>query len=358
VTTALTIPQQVEQALAFTATRDKLIALAADSQRIVAITNKASYDECHNARMTLKSTRVEIEKTGKDARDEAIRYQKAVIAAEKELIGLIEPEEARLKALQDAEDARKEAEKQARARAEAERLAKQTAWFDAVKALPLAAMNKTVAEIDALIAQAEATTTDELAADMVDAGRFTIRTTVMALRAAKDARAQDDAEQARQAAEREAERLRVEAQLAELAQLREQVERERKAAEAAAAEAQRQMEAERRAREAAEGEVRAAQEAEAKRAREAQAATERAERERIAAEQKAEADRLAAERKKLEDDKRAADKRAREQAIATATLYEAAAEAHALLLAEGFGDHLTTLKLGAALNRDSAKAAA
>lgn len=357
-TTALTIPQQVEQALAFTATREKLIALAASSQRITAITNSASYQECHAARMALKTTRVDIEKTGKEARDEAIKYQKAVIAAEKELIALIEPEEARLKELQDAEDQRKERAKAEAERIKAEALARQTAWFDAIKALPLQAMNKTVAEIEQLIAQAEATSTDELAEDMKPAGAFTVRTTVMALRAARDARMAEDAEQARRLAEQEAERVRIEAERAELAQLREQMEAQRRKDQEAAREAAEQAEAERQQREAAAAQERAAAEAEERRVREEREAAERAERERVAAEQAAEAKRLAAERKKLEDEQRAAAKKAREQAIATATLYEAAAEAHVLLLAEGYGDHLVAQKLGAALSREPSRAAA
>jgi acetolactate synthase small subunit len=45
-----------------------------------------------------------------------------VIAAEKELVAVIEPEESRLQALQDAWDAAREAERQAKIRAEQERV--------------------------------------------------------------------------------------------------------------------------------------------------------------------------------------------------------------------------------------------
>lgn len=47
-------------------------------------------------RITLKNARVRITKIGKELREDALNFQKAVIAKEKELIGIIEPEEARL----------------------------------------------------------------------------------------------------------------------------------------------------------------------------------------------------------------------------------------------------------------------
>lgn len=48
------------------------------------------------ARLSLRSARVQIEKTGKSMRDGANAYAKAVIAREKELIGIVTPEEERL----------------------------------------------------------------------------------------------------------------------------------------------------------------------------------------------------------------------------------------------------------------------
>lgn len=60
-----------------------------------------------DARKDLKKTRVTIEKTGKVMRDDANKFAKAVIAKEKELIGIIEPEELRLAGLEaDAEVAK------------------------------------------------------------------------------------------------------------------------------------------------------------------------------------------------------------------------------------------------------------
>lgn len=52
------------------------------------------------SRLALKAERVKIEKTGKRLREGAISFQKAVIAHEKGLIAIIEPEEERLEAIE------------------------------------------------------------------------------------------------------------------------------------------------------------------------------------------------------------------------------------------------------------------
>jgi colicin import membrane protein len=92
------------QLLSFDETKAELTSLAKQSERIVQITNKAGRDECHSSLMVLKSRRVDIEKRGKEARDDANKFAKAVIAKEKELIGFIAPEEERLQLLRDQWD--------------------------------------------------------------------------------------------------------------------------------------------------------------------------------------------------------------------------------------------------------------
>src|SRR3978361_1424527 len=52
-------------------------------------------------RLTLRDARIAITKKGKEMRDDALKFQKAVIAREKELVGIVEPEEERLQALED-----------------------------------------------------------------------------------------------------------------------------------------------------------------------------------------------------------------------------------------------------------------
>jgi hypothetical protein len=53
------------------------------------------------SRIGLKNMRVAITKKGKELRDVAIKFQKAVIEKEKELIAIIEPEELRLSGIED-----------------------------------------------------------------------------------------------------------------------------------------------------------------------------------------------------------------------------------------------------------------
>lgn len=64
-------------------------------------TDRAQLEAVKDARLTLRDARVAITKKGKELRDDALQFQRAVIAKEKELVALIEPEESRLQALED-----------------------------------------------------------------------------------------------------------------------------------------------------------------------------------------------------------------------------------------------------------------
>jgi hypothetical protein len=81
----------------------------------IEVKDKATRDQLHGAGMELKTARTTIEKTAKAARDDATRFSKAVIAAEKELIAITEPLEEALLAQRDQWD-----EEQARIKAERE----------------------------------------------------------------------------------------------------------------------------------------------------------------------------------------------------------------------------------------------
>jgi hypothetical protein len=355
--TELTILDRAEQALAFTETRDKLTELATQSHRIVAITNAAGYQECHAARMTLKSMRIEIEKRGKLAREDSTKFSKAVIAKESELIGLIEPEEKRLTALQDEVDRQKEIEKKAKEEAERQRVAAINARFEAMKSLPLRAVNATVSDIDSIIADAESVDPLTFPEDLQAACVYEKRVVIASLRAAKDRRIAQDAEEVRIQAERE-----------ELARLRAETEAMR-AAEEARQRREREEAAQRAEEEArAERERLAANERAARAEREAMEQAEREERLRVQAEE----DRLRAEkeaaleqeRRDLEVERAALAKRkaaeakaAKDRAIANASLQEAVTEALALLQATQ-PEHVATLKLAAAVEREGWKVAA
>ena len=77
----------------------------AEESRAITITDfedRKQIEAVRTKRIELKKTRVSIEKRGKELREDAITFQKAVIAKEKELIAIIEPEEIRLDQLEDA----------------------------------------------------------------------------------------------------------------------------------------------------------------------------------------------------------------------------------------------------------------
>lgn len=87
----------------FDPTVDELNKLVSVSKKVVItdINDKAQLETVRENRITLKNARVAITKKGKELRDDAIKFQKAVIAKEKELVAIIEPEEDRLKAIEE-----------------------------------------------------------------------------------------------------------------------------------------------------------------------------------------------------------------------------------------------------------------
>ena len=101
----LTVEARAAIALKSSDTELHLIAMAAKNAGIVAILDKPGREQAHGAAMELKRTRVAIENTSKAARDDATKFSKAVIAEEKRLVAIIEPEESRLLALRDDWDA-------------------------------------------------------------------------------------------------------------------------------------------------------------------------------------------------------------------------------------------------------------
>lgn len=352
---ALSVVERAERVLKFSETRDKLAAMAAKSVDLVDITNTAGYQQVHAARMDLKNTRVDITKRGKEARDDANAFAKAVIAKEKELIGIIEPEESRLQGLQEAWDAAREAERQAKAAAERARIQEIQTRIIAIRSAPASYAAHCAADLAEDIAHMESMAIGEEFAEFqqqAEAARDEAILTLRDMRTLAEQREFEEAERQRQA---KAEAERLAAERAELERIRAEqeaaakAERERIAAERAE---QEKAAAADRARLAAERE---AQEAEMRAERE-KLAQERAEAERIAAERRAEEERKAAEeRAKIETERKAAEKvkreaeaAARQREIESATIETAAAEALELLreLAPG---HIVTLKLESAL---------
>lgn len=312
-------------------------------------------DQAKKARAELREQRVSLEKERVRIKAPALDRCRQIDSEAKritaELSALEDPIDEQIK----AEEQRKEREKEAREEAERQRVAEVNAKFDAIKALPLRAVDATAEAILAVIAEAETIDPLTFPEDMQAAAKYERQLAINGLRAALDRRQAADAEAEKIKAERaELERLR-----AEQAEL--QAERDRLAAaerEREAAEARRQEEQARKEREAIERAEREAREAE-----QARIDAERAEARRIEDAERASAEKrlreeqaaAATERARLDAEKKAAAKREKERAIATATLVSAATEAVELLKAEGFGDHLTTQKLEAAIAREPAQ---
>lgn len=88
---------------AFDPTVAELTALVQSTKDITAddLEDTKQLEVVKENRILLRNARVKIEKKGKELRDDANKFAKAVIAKEKELIAIISPEEDRLKAIED-----------------------------------------------------------------------------------------------------------------------------------------------------------------------------------------------------------------------------------------------------------------
>lgn len=71
---------------------------------ITGVDDKDGYEAVKSAEKKLQQTRLDIKRKGKEAREEALKYQKAVIGLEKELLEVIEPIEKDLKEKRTAID--------------------------------------------------------------------------------------------------------------------------------------------------------------------------------------------------------------------------------------------------------------
>ena len=293
--TALTVQQRAAVALGSSKAETELVELAAKSKSITAITNKDGRTECHAAAMTAKEARINIEKAGKSAREDATAFSKAVISEENRLVALIEPEEKRLLGLRDTWDEKVKAEKEAAEEAERERVA-------GIKAR-IAEFGLMVSDAAMLEAHgAEQELVVALAVEIDDSfGEFygdaveAKAAAIAKLREIIEAKTEAEALAARIKAEQEAEAARLAEEARRLAEKK--AEMDRQAAEQRAAEEKRQ--AEERARlDAERAELdRQRQEIEAAQAEQARIAEEQRkqqEEERRAAQAQAVADALAA----------------------------------------------------------------
>lgn len=291
-TTELTVTARAALALSSEQTRKDLKELVAKSANIKEVKNTAGREECHGAAMALVRARTTITKTGKAAREDAAAFQKAVIAAEKDLIAITEGEEARLLALRDKWDADRAAEK-----AEAERIERlrieqiHLRIADIREAGNLALQCRTSAMVESLIEKMTGQQLDGFD-EFTEEAENTRTATLARMKEISDIKLAEEQERARIKAEQEAEAARLAAERAENARIAAELERQRKEV----AEAER-IAAQERAQQ--EAEAQAARVTGAKRLADERAAFE-AEQAAFRATMQAEADRRAAEAKALE----------------------------------------------------------
>jgi len=308
-TTALTLPERAAVAIGAAAHEQAILALAVQAKEITTITNKDGYQQCHATRMSLKNARVEVQKKGKAAREDATAFSKAVIAEEQRLVKLIEPEETRLGGLQEQWDAAREAERQEALRVERERVEAVKARITAIHDRYLNAVTLDACGVGEVLGAVTGFVVDASFAEFQGDALQTKAATVEKLTALLATKQAQEAEAQRQEAERIAREQAAAAERQRLAEERAAADQERAKLAAERAELERQQAAAQAALKAQQEELArqqaalAAQQAEAERqAREAQEAAERqaaavkAEEERQA---RAEADRVAAIRQTI-----------------------------------------------------------
>ena len=153
----LTLQTRAALALNSTHTERDLRALAIKNVTITQVVDKAGRQQAHSAAMELRTARTTIARVSKDARDDATQFQRAVIAEEKRLIALVEPEENRLIGIRDDYDAVQERIKR---EAEAKERARITAIHERISEIrgfaPLAAQCRTSVSVKGLLDRLEA----------------------------------------------------------------------------------------------------------------------------------------------------------------------------------------------------------
>lgn len=358
--------------------------------------------EAKAARAELRTLRVALEAKRKEIKAPALKRCSEIDTEAKRITAELEELEDPIDEAIKAEERRKEVAKAEQERLERDRVEKRNARFDAIKGLPLLAMNATAAQIEGLIVAAEADALTDIDLEFLPAAKHAMGLSVLSLKAHLDKRRAEDAEaekvrqeraelaqiKAKQEADRiederfaaaERERLAAEQRAADAKAKAERVEAERVEREARQAEQaridaeraeQRRLEDEQRAREQEELRVkREAEEAERRErlriedeAREAEEAARREElrkedefRAAAAEAQRKQQEAIEQERKRMEREKAVAAKAAKEKAIAEATLIGAATDAVVLLKKIGQGENIVTLKLESAIRREPAR---
>ncbi|MEY4951750.1 MAG: hypothetical protein RL299_174 [Pseudomonadota bacterium] len=276
VSAAMPPAERAALALNSSQTERDLRELAVKHTSIQAIKDKAGRDQAHGAAMEVKRARTTIERIAKEARDDATKFSRAVIAEQNRLVAIIEPEEQRLLTLRDDWDVEQERIKEAAAAAERLRVEQIMGRIDAIKHFERMARDcrtsGAVQRLQEAMAKIDLTGMDEFD----DQARRTYCEVTEAMMQILTQRQTDEAERARVKAEQEAEAARLAAERAELERQRAEAAAAAQAAQAKAkAEADR-LAAERANLEAARAEFEQRQKAHEERERAEQAAREAA----------------------------------------------------------------------------------
>ncbi len=179
--------------------------------KIDGIHDKAGYLAVHEARMKVKTVRIDVEKTRKELKEESLQRGRLIDGEAKRITALLEPIENHLETQQRAIDAEKERLREERERAEKKRVADRLA---ALVEYGLSASNIDIAALGIIsdekfaeeLARAKTLFEERKAKEEEEAK-------ALAAIAAEEARlkAEEDARLASVAAEQETERLRLEA---------------------------------------------------------------------------------------------------------------------------------------------------
>ena len=227
----LTLQTRAALALNSTHTERDLVALASKNTHIVAVIDKPGREQAHGAAMELKRARTTIEKVSKAAREDATQFQKAIIAEEKRLISLVEPEETRLLGLRDQFDQEQERIKR---EAEAKERARITAIHERIAEIRsfsmLAGQCRTAARVAELLSKLKAFDLNGFE-EFSEEAATVHAATVSGVTFIHDEKVSEEVERARVKAEQEAaaaalaaERAALEKEKAELAAARQAIE--------------------------------------------------------------------------------------------------------------------------------------
>lgn len=319
----ITVIERAAIALGTAEHEKALVELSTKYADIVEIKNPAGREQAHSAYMTLKTARVAIEKAGKDAREDATRFSKAVIAEQSRLIAITEAEEARLQALRDAWDTERAAEKAAAAAAEQDRIDGIRAKIDDMRATPVCLVGKSSADIGVAA--------DHLSETVISLDEYAEFTGEA--QAERDHSVKQLRELEAKALAHEAEQKRLAEERAELARQRAEQEEKNRIATAARAAEEARIKAARDAEDAARKEAQRKADEALRIEREAHEKKMAAER----AEIKRQQDEIAAEKRRKQEEAdaaaRAAEQKAAEERAAAEA--ETARRAHAEFLKTG-----------------------